>query len=249
MLPPVGHRQMGATAAGATLLRMLLFLTALAAAVLLVDLEIKSAGSASCCDSGEVLPAANSTDLDAAFRALIARRWLSVSDSAICVGPGAAPAAAAMRGLGLRAAAAGSAATAPAPCCGLPFPTASFDFAFSAALDRVRVPARVVLEMERVIRPGRFGAVHCRRPGPAGLMRVAAPVAALLRASEVVGALTVDGSAVVVFRKRGGGGGVVGPAPTAAGGGCDHGLTKVPKVFDEIIDQFRAAFFPELLKF
>lgn len=236
-----------AAVAGASLLKMLLILTALGAASLLFEIEMKSAGSTGCCNSEEAFPPANSTGLDATLRELIARGWLSTSDNAICVGPGAAPAAVAMRGLGLRAAAVAPAAAA-APCCGLLLATASFDFAFVAALDRVRVPARVVLEMERVIRPGRFGAVRRGRlPGPAGLARAAAPVAALLRASDVVGALPVDGAAVVVFRKRGG----ASPIPTrATARWCgDAGITKLSRALDEIIEQVTAAFPPELLKF
>nr|XP_019701705.1 uncharacterized protein LOC109504882 [Elaeis guineensis] len=210
--------------------------TLAAAALLLLDLAARIGGTSGGCDAflSEIpAPLANSTDLDAAFRELIARNWLSPGGRAICVGPGSGAAAAAAQRLGFRTA---TVAAPPAPAAAS-LAAASFDLAFSAALDRARVPARVVLEMERVLRPGRVGAVLQLVSGP-GLMKAAAPVASLLRSSEVIGARAVNGSAMVVFKKRG----PPGSASSGLGGGtCDNAMTKTPLVFDEIIELARAA--------
>ncbi|EHA8588028.1 putative methyltransferase PMT26 [Cocos nucifera] len=207
-----------------------------AAALLLLDLAARTEGGAGCCDaflSEFPPPLANSTDLDAAFRELIARNWLSPAGRALCVGPGSSAAAAAARRLGLRTVAVAAPAAA---CCGLPFAEASFDFAFSAALDRARVPARVILEMERVLLPGRVGAVFWFLSGPVrpdGLMKAAAPVASWLRFSEVVAARAINGSAMVVFKKTG----FPGQAIAGVGGGTSEAaITRLPLSFNEIIE-------------
>lgn len=208
-----------------------------AAALFLVDLAARTDGGCDGCDAfpSEVLaPLSNSTDLDAAFRELIARNWVSPGGRALCIGPGAA----AVRRLGFRTA---NIAAPAAACCGLPFAEASFDFVFSSALDRARVPARVVLEMERVLRPGRVGAVFSFLSGPVrpdGLMKAAAPVASWLRFSEVIGARAVNGSAMVVFKKRG--------LPCSAIAGVsgeksDDAITRLPPSFDVIIELLRVA--------
>lgn len=84
----------------------------------------------------------------------------------------------------------------------LPFPDGSIDLAVVVGLDRARVPARVVLETERVLRPGRLGVVIRSGQGRIRLVGESAPVTALLRSSDVVGAREVNGSVVIVFRKR-----------------------------------------------
>lgn len=208
-----------------------------AAALLLHDLAAGIGGASGGCDaflSEFPVPLANSTDLDAAFREMIARNWLSPGGRALCVGPGSGAAAAAARRLGFRTAAVAAPAAA---CCGLPFAAASFDLAFSAALDRARVPARVVLEMERVLRPGRVGAVLQLVSGPS-LMKAAAPVATLLRFSEVIGARAVNGSAMVVFKKWGSPGSA---SNGFSGGTCDNAMTETPLFFDEMIELVRLA--------
>ncbi|KAJ0980450.1 hypothetical protein J5N97_008705 [Dioscorea zingiberensis] len=190
------------------------------------------------CDFSPSGPNASPTDLDAAFHELEKSGWLPAGGRAISVGPDPGFAAATMRRLGFSAVVAASATA----CCGLPFDDGSFDFAFSAALDRVRVPARVVLEMERVIRPGRLGVVYKLRSGPVrpdGLMKAAAPVASLLRLSDVIGARFVNGSGLVVFKKRGKGG----PSTVRLGSGeCEEKMTKMPSLFVEISKAMMATF-------
>lgn len=68
-----------------------------------------------------------------------------------------------------------------------------FDFVLSEALDRVSIPALLVLEMERVLRPGGTGA-----------MLVAAPTTAtgFLKSSDVVYVCRVGSFNLVVFKKR-----------------------------------------------
>lgn len=183
---------------------ILLSSVALASATLLlanIASIFAAAGGPVACDK---FRAANSSDLDAAFRDLVAANYLAAGDRALCVGPGSSATASAMRRVGVLAAIRSSATA----CCGLPFGDDSFDFALADSLHRVRVPARVVLEMERVIRPGRVGVVLRIGPGsippaPGDLMKAAAPVVSLLRFSDVIGARAVNGSAMVVFRKRG----------------------------------------------
>ncbi|KAG1365219.1 Ubiquinone/menaquinone biosynthesis methyltransferase ubiE [Cocos nucifera] len=151
--------------------------------------------------SGISLPAAI---LDAVVLDLMARKWLWRGDRALCLGRGSGPAAAAtaMKRMGVL-----PAVGAMEGCGRLPFPRAAFDFVFFAALDRAVAPARIVLEMERVLRPGRAGAVAVGPTRRGGGGRAAAPVAALLRASEVVAVRAVNGTwpvavVVVVFKKR-----------------------------------------------
>lgn len=132
------------------------------------------------------------------------------SDRVLCVGRRAARAVMVFRKLGFR-----SSIGVDSKACSsmvmkgdpnrLPFGANSFDFVFSGALDAVRVPARLVMEMERVLRPGRSGAVGMFASGPVptvSVMKAAAPVSAFLRYSEVVGVRTVNSSVMVVFRKR-----------------------------------------------
>lgn len=187
---------------------ILLSSVALTFAILLLLADITSlvAGDAGpvACDTFSAAPTANSSDLEAAFRDLVAANYLAAGDCALCVGPGSSAAASVMRRIGIRSAVRSSATA----CCGLPFDADSFDFAFTASLHRVRVPSRVVLEMERIIRPGRVGVVlrigpGSIRPAPHDLMKAAAPVVSLLRFSDVIGARAGNGSAMVVFRKRG----------------------------------------------
>lgn len=210
--------------------------------LLLLDLAATAIGSGGC-DSSVPSPLAGAMELDSAFRELISLGWLAADDRAVFVGPDAVPAAVIARQLGLPAA-----ISAPATaCCALPFDGDSFDFAFSAALDRARVPARVVLEMERVLRPGRVGAIFRLRRGsgsgrPEGLMRAAAPVASLLRFSDVIGAQAMNGSAMVVFRKHRRVGGGSGSTVRWSGGDtqCKDRMTIMPWILSDVIELARA---------
>ncbi|KAG0496266.1 hypothetical protein HPP92_000957 [Vanilla planifolia] len=206
-------------------------------ALFVLDIAAVIIGSGGC-DSYIPAPLAGSTELDFALRKLISLRLLAAGDRAVFVGPNSAEAFSVAVRLGLPTAVA-SDATA---CCALPFKGESFDFAFSAAVDRARVPARVILEMERVLRPGQFGAVLRIRSGR-GLMRAAAPVASLLRFSDVISARFVNGSALVIFRKRRGipGGVVSNSLVMDAAIDCEGSITVLPRLVVEWFELARAA--------
>uniref|UniRef100_A0A1D1YVB6 Ubiquinone/menaquinone biosynthesis methyltransferase ubiE n=1 Tax=Anthurium amnicola TaxID=1678845 RepID=A0A1D1YVB6_9ARAE len=158
------------------------------------------------CDSSS--PSVSPAALDSTLTNLLAAGYLPLDGRSLCLGPGAAAASAAMKRLGFppdRVVVA-----APGDACGgarLPFPDASFDFVLSAGgIDRARAPARAALEMERVLAPGRAGAVLAARPPhrPRSLVRTAAAVASMLRASDVMAVRTAKNASavVVVFRKK-----------------------------------------------
>lgn len=146
--------------------------------------------------------------IDSALLDLLADGYLPLGGRFLCHGPSAAAASAAMGRLGFPHYQV--AVSVPSEPCGsgdLPFGSASFDFVFSAGgLDGARAPALVAMEMERVLTPGCAGAVLLAAgplERPRSLVRTAAPVAAMLRASDVVAVRTVNSSAVVVvFRKK-----------------------------------------------
>lgn len=80
-----------------------------------------------------------------------------------------------------------------------------FDFVFSRALDRVSVPALLVLEIERVLHPGGTGAmlVGANNFYTAGnLVRLATPVSSFLKSSDVVHLCSVGSLTLVLFKKR-----------------------------------------------
>ncbi|XP_043689168.1 uncharacterized protein LOC122640104 [Telopea speciosissima] len=153
----------------------------------------------------------NSTDLDAAFRDLMAANWLIDGYETLSIGRDAARAVMVLKKLGF------SDAMGIYRSCAslfrhrkrlrpLPFYEGSFDFVFSTEMiDGVRVPARLVLEMERVLKPAGVGVVMRRVSGNfpvTAVMKAAAPVAAFLRFSDVVAVRTVNCTVMVVFKKR-----------------------------------------------
>nr|AWW16513.1 peptide upstream protein [Ipomoea pes-caprae] len=80
-----------------------------------------------------------------------------------------------------------------------------FDFVFSRALDRVSVPALLVLEMERLLRPGGTGAMLVGASNfysAANLVRLATPVSSFLKSSDVVHVCSVGSFTLVLFKKR-----------------------------------------------
>ncbi|XAR59961.1 hypothetical protein NMG60_11033155 [Bertholletia excelsa] len=79
-----------------------------------------------------------------------------------------------------------------------------FDFVFSRALDRVSVPALLVLEIERVLRPGGTGAVLVggSKFYLGGLIRSAIPVSSFLKSSNVVDVCGIGSFSLVIFKKR-----------------------------------------------
>lgn len=151
-------------------------------------------------------------DLDSLFKDMIASDWVARGDRILCVGRGAARAVMVLRKLGFRGAIgvdsrACSSLVVKGDPYRLPFGGNSFDFVYSGALDAVPVPARLVIEMERVLRPGKAGAVGRCVAGPLQTMEVmkaAAPVSSFLRFSDVAGVRTMNCSVMVVFRKRDG---------------------------------------------
>ncbi|KAL0390515.1 UNVERIFIED_CONTAM: hypothetical protein Scaly_0408600 [Sesamum calycinum] len=86
----------------------------------------------------------------------------------------------------------------------LSFEDNHFDFVYSEDLDRVSVPALLVLEIERVLRPGGTGAmlVGTRRFYSGGLVRSATPVASFLKSSDVIHLCSVGSFSLVIFKKR-----------------------------------------------
>lgn len=86
----------------------------------------------------------------------------------------------------------------------LDFKENSFDFVFSRALDKVSVPALLMLEIERVLRPGGIGAIlvgaHDYNSG--SLIRSATPVSSFLKSSNVVHVSGINSFTLVVFEKR-----------------------------------------------
>ncbi|KAK8638964.1 hypothetical protein V6N13_137368 [Hibiscus sabdariffa] len=80
----------------------------------------------------------------------------------------------------------------------------SYDFVVSTDLDKVSAPAILVLEIERVLKPGGIGSMLV---GPSGLdstslIRSATPVSSLLKASTVVHVDYVDNFTLIVFKKK-----------------------------------------------
>ncbi|KAL6141976.1 hypothetical protein ACLB2K_060261 [Fragaria x ananassa] len=79
----------------------------------------------------------------------------------------------------------------------------SFDFVFSRDLDKVSVPALLVLEIERVLSPGGIGAMLVGSSGlaPTSLIRSATPISSLLKSSSIVHVNYISNFTLVVFRK------------------------------------------------
>lgn len=86
----------------------------------------------------------------------------------------------------------------------LNFENNHFDFVFSRDLDRVSVPSLLVLEIERVLRPGGIGAILVggRNFHSGSLVRLATPVVSFLKGSDVIYVCGVGSSTLVVFKKR-----------------------------------------------
>lgn len=80
----------------------------------------------------------------------------------------------------------------------------SYDFVLSRDLDKVSVPALLLLEIERVLKPGGIGAILIGPTGsdPTSLIRSATPVSSLLKASIVVYVDHLNELTLVVFEKK-----------------------------------------------
>ncbi|XP_027363063.1 uncharacterized protein LOC113870797 [Abrus precatorius] len=81
--------------------------------------------------------------------------------------------------------------------CHLEYNDGSFDFVFSKDVDKVSVPALMVLEVERILKPGGIGALLVSSTDFS-----ATPVSSLLRFSSVVHVGYVNELSLVVFKKR-----------------------------------------------
>ncbi|KAE9621822.1 putative S-adenosyl-L-methionine-dependent methyltransferase [Lupinus albus] len=86
----------------------------------------------------------------------------------------------------------------------LDYKDGSFDFVVSRDLDKVSVSAMLVLEVERILKPGGIGALLIGSTGSNSndLIRSATQVSSLLRSSSVVYVGYVDQLNLVVFKKR-----------------------------------------------
>ncbi|XP_028776014.1 uncharacterized protein LOC114748829 [Neltuma alba] len=80
----------------------------------------------------------------------------------------------------------------------------SFDFVFSKDLDTIPVPDPLVLEVERVLKPGGIGAllVGADASNPNDVMRSVAPVSSSLRSSSIVHVKCINEFNLIVFKKR-----------------------------------------------
>lgn len=143
------------------------------------------------------------------FNELMGKNLLDPNSKTLCVGEGSASAVVALRELGFRhAVAVGShpsfSLLKQRYVCELDFADNSFDFVFSRALDRVSVPALLVLEIERVLRAGGIGAMlvgaHDFYSG--SLIRSATPVSLYLKSSDIIHVCGVGSNALVIFKKR-----------------------------------------------
>lgn len=142
-------------------------------------------------------------------RELMAKKVLNSNAKTLCVGEGSASAMLALRDMGFSKA------------CGvyrhrffslqrkqfvheLDYEDSSFDFVFSRDVDRVSVPALLILEIERVLSPGGIGAmlVGDSGLGPNDMIRSATPVSSLLKSSDVVHVGYVQNFTIVVFKRR-----------------------------------------------
>ncbi|KAI3706400.1 hypothetical protein L6452_24115 [Arctium lappa] len=86
----------------------------------------------------------------------------------------------------------------------LDFDANSFDLVFSVTLEKASVPALLVLEIERVLRPGGVGAMLLGSSTfyTHSLVRSATPVALLLRSSEILHVCGIGSFTLIVFKKH-----------------------------------------------
>uniref|UniRef100_A0A7N0R8M2 Methyltransferase type 11 domain-containing protein n=1 Tax=Kalanchoe fedtschenkoi TaxID=63787 RepID=A0A7N0R8M2_KALFE len=127
---------------------------------------------------------------------------------AVCVGEGSASAVASLKRLGVTDAFSVYREPFFSPLRGgyvyeLELDDNSYDFVFSRALDRISVPALLVLEIERILRPGGVGCMLVESQYLGGLIRSATPVSAFLKSSDVLNVRAVGISYTLVsFKKR-----------------------------------------------
>lgn len=162
---------------------------------------IKSSVSSACSENGNLTKNV--------FKELIDNNILDSNAKTLCVGKGSSLSVSKLRELGL----VNSVGVDKHPFFSLvrkqfiydlEFKDNSFDFVFSRDLDRVAIPALLVVEVERVLKPGGNGAMlvasHSFKSG--GLIKSAAPVSSFLRNSNVINVSSIDSSTLVIFRKK-----------------------------------------------
>ncbi|XP_039007676.1 uncharacterized protein LOC120135470 [Hibiscus syriacus] len=142
-------------------------------------------------------------------RALMGKKLLSYSAKALCVGEGSVSAVMALRDLGFSTV--NGVYRHPFFSIKhkkfvyeLDYEDNSYDLVLSRDSDRISVPALLVLEIERVLRPGGIGAILIGLSGsnPASLIRSATPVSSLLKASVVIYVDHFNEFTLVVFEKK-----------------------------------------------
>lgn len=142
------------------------------------------------------------------FKELMEKNLLDSSGKALCVGEGSASAVLALQELGFSSAF----GVRIHPFFSLlrkrfvyelNFKDNYFDFVFSRAIDRVSVPALLVAEIERVLRPGGTGAMLVGGNLYSGsLIRSATPISSFLKSSDVVHVCRIGSFSLVIFKKR-----------------------------------------------
>ncbi|KAK4272883.1 hypothetical protein QN277_021377 [Acacia crassicarpa] len=140
---------------------------------------------------------------------LMGKQLLDCNAKSLCIGEGASMAASAMQQLGFSSVHGVHkhrffSLKQKKIVYELHFQDSSFDFVFARDLDKVSVPALLVLEVERVLKPGGIGAllVGASRSNPNDLIKSAAPVSSLLRSSSVVHVGHINQLNLVVFKKK-----------------------------------------------
>ncbi|KAE8704593.1 hypothetical protein F3Y22_tig00110450pilonHSYRG00880 [Hibiscus syriacus] len=142
-------------------------------------------------------------------RALMGKKLLSYNAKALCVGEDSVSAVMALRDLGFSKV--NGVYRHPFFSINhkkfvyeLDYEDSSYDFVLSRDSTRVSVPALLVLEIERVLRPGGIGAILIGLSGSnsASLIRSATPVSSLLKASVVIYVDDFNEFTLVVFEKK-----------------------------------------------
>lgn len=138
------------------------------------------------------------------FKELMGKKMLNTRDRALCVGEGSDLNALLLQEMGLS----DTLGVRSHPFFSLwkkrfvyelGFEDYYFDFVFSRDLDRVSVPALLVLEIERVLRPGGIGAMLL---GTGSSVRSSTPVSSFLKSSNVVSICGIGSFTLVTFKKR-----------------------------------------------
>ncbi|VFQ91480.1 unnamed protein product [Cuscuta campestris] len=143
------------------------------------------------------------------FEELMVTSFLDSDVKSLCVGEGADEAVLALRELGFSDVSAVNrhpffSLAKRRFVYELDYDDGAFDFVFSGDLGRVSVPALLVLEIERVLRPGGSGAVLLGTHGfySGNLVTHATPVSSFLKSSDVAHVGSVGPFTLVLFKKR-----------------------------------------------